>query len=173
MQKYSFKAELFESENPALLSPISCINPRPVETGSDWDIPSRFSFQPIAPRKIWTVDTPSARGDWLVATLCNSFPVFLRASYIVTLTLNTLLQHLPLVSSMRRVLRLRQAHKSNYDPGVFDALLRSKMHYFRPCICQKHVLISNFACKNTSWNMERISTPCRIDDWNRCCKNFI
>lgn len=121
MQKYSFKVELFESENPALLSPISCINPRPVETGSDWDIPSRFSFQPIAPRKIWTVDTPSARGDWLVATLCNSFPVFLRVSNIVTPVVNTLLQHLSLVSSMRRVLRRTQI---NYDHGLFDALQR-------------------------------------------------
>lgn len=119
MQKYSFKAELFESEKTALLSPISCINPRPVETGSDWDIPSRFSFQPIAPRKIWTVDTPNATGDWLVAIVCNSFPVFLRGSNVVTRIGYMLLQHLSLVSSMRRVLRFRHTLRGAIDPGQF------------------------------------------------------
>lgn len=48
---------------PPLLSQAT--NSQPVETGSDWEIPSRFSFQPMAPRKVWTGDTPTPRSNWL------------------------------------------------------------------------------------------------------------
>ena len=48
---------------PPLLSQAT--NSQPVETGSDWEIPSRFSFQPMAPRKVWTGATPTPRRDWL------------------------------------------------------------------------------------------------------------
>lgn len=34
-----------------LLSSLLSLLSQPVETGSDWEIPSRFSFQPMAPRK--------------------------------------------------------------------------------------------------------------------------
>lgn len=47
---------------PPLLSQAT--NSQPVETGSDWEIPSRFSFQPMAPRKVWTGVTPTPLSDW-------------------------------------------------------------------------------------------------------------
>lgn len=47
---------------PPLLSQAT--NSQPVETGSDWEIPSRFSFQPMAPRKVWTGVPPTAGRDW-------------------------------------------------------------------------------------------------------------
>lgn len=47
---------------PPLLSLAS--NSQPVETGSDWEIPSRFSFQPMAPRKVWIGVTPKVRFNW-------------------------------------------------------------------------------------------------------------
>lgn len=47
---------------PPLLSLAS--NSQPVETGSDWEIPSRFSFQPMAPRKVWIGVTPKERFNW-------------------------------------------------------------------------------------------------------------
>lgn len=43
---------------PPLLSQATAS--QPVETGSDWEIPSRFSFQPMAPRKVWTGVTPTS-----------------------------------------------------------------------------------------------------------------
>lgn len=48
---------------PPLLSQAT--NSQPVETGSDWEIPSRFSFQPMAPRKVWTGVTPTLLSNWL------------------------------------------------------------------------------------------------------------
>lgn len=48
---------------PPLLLPAT--NSQPVETGSDWEIPSRFSFHPMAPRKVWTGVTPMTHCDWL------------------------------------------------------------------------------------------------------------
>lgn len=47
---------------PPLLSLAS--NSQPVETGSDWEIPSRFSFQPMAPRKVWIGVTPKLCANW-------------------------------------------------------------------------------------------------------------
>lgn len=35
--------------------PPSASNSEPVETGSDWEIPSRLSFQPMAPRSVWNL----------------------------------------------------------------------------------------------------------------------
>lgn len=55
---------------PPLLSQAT--NSQPVETGSDWEIPSRFSFQPMAPRKVWTGVTPTPRCDWL--RVCRRLP---------------------------------------------------------------------------------------------------
>lgn len=55
-------------ENQLFSQLVDQTNPRPVETGSDWDIPSRFSFQPVAPRKnLDCMTPPTVSSDWLCA----------------------------------------------------------------------------------------------------------
>lgn len=52
-------------ENQLFSQLVHQTNPRPVETGSDWHIPSRFSFQPVAPRKnLDLMAPPTVSSDW-------------------------------------------------------------------------------------------------------------
>lgn len=60
-------------ENQLFSQLVDQTNPRPVETGSDWDIPSRFSFQPVAPRKnLDCMTPPTVSSDWLCAATQGS-----------------------------------------------------------------------------------------------------
>lgn len=65
--KQKIRKALKESvENQLFSQLVHQTNPRPVETGSDWDIPSRFSFQPVAPRKnLDLMAPPTVSSDWL------------------------------------------------------------------------------------------------------------
>lgn len=46
--------------------PPNATSSEPAQTGSDWEIPSRFSFQPMAPRSVWKPQASAQRAFSLV-----------------------------------------------------------------------------------------------------------